>query len=196
MLAAQASTGGTAEQAKGAEYDLRAREPVMACIAGFALMGVMLFLIFEKGEGMVRPAGVVAKGRGTALGSTGEAPVARGNARNTGEAPVAQGQARSMGEAPVAQGQARSMGEPPMPREQEASAVRALGAYLFKEQLVTLEIAGVLLTISMVGAIVIARRQVESVLDMDGLEVEEGAMLERFDPGEDDPHAIPVYTEK
>jgi len=62
------------------------------------------------------------------------------------------------------------------------TSVRALATYLFDHQLVNLELSGLILTMAMVGAIVIARRQVEKALPGLGQPV----------LGEDDPHAIPV----
>jgi NADH-quinone oxidoreductase subunit J len=67
-----------------------------------------------------------------------------------------------------------------------------LGAYLFTTQLFNLELAGLILTVAMVGAIVIARRRI----------VEGGAsaapespdvLLGPSTPINDNPHSIPVY---
>jgi NADH-quinone oxidoreductase subunit J len=46
------------------------------------------------------------------------------------------------------------------PQGYAPGSVQALGVYLFKSQLVNLELAGLILTIAMVGAILIARRRV------------------------------------
>src|SRR5262245_62005809 len=87
------------------EYDMTSRDPVIASAIGFALMGVMLFVIFDTFQPVTQPAG---------LGSTA-----------------------------VAFGTTQQLGE-----------------FLFTHQLVNLELAGLILTIAMVGAIVIARRKV------------------------------------
>jgi NADH-quinone oxidoreductase subunit J len=62
------------------------------------------------------------------------------------------------------------------------NSVRALARYLFEYQLVNLELAGLILTMAVVGAIVIARRYVA------------GVALPPAPPvlGDDDPHSIPV----
>ena len=52
---------------------------------------------------------------------------------------------------------------------------QALGEYLFRHQLVNLELAGLILTLSMVGAIVIARRKVE--VNAAGMDVEPEEVL-------------------
>ena len=66
-----------------------------------------------------------------------------------------------------------------------------LGLYLFSSQQLSLELAGLLLTIAMVGAIVIARRRVLRT------EAEPQGPVETVTfpatPVNDDPHSIPVY---
>lgn len=75
-------------------------------------------------------------------------------------------------------------------------SVQALGQYLMTDQLVNLELAGLILTIAMVGAIIIARRRI--VTTEKGRELVETPMVDAISglPREniyDDPHAIPVY---
>ena len=54
MLASQAHSGATGKAAEGAEYDRVSREPALAAAVGFTLMGILLFVIFEKADGMPR----------------------------------------------------------------------------------------------------------------------------------------------
>ena len=82
----------------------------MAAAVGFTLMGVLLFVIFDRAEGLTRPL----------VPDATTAGVDRAYAGST----------------------------------------QQLGAYLFQNQLVNLELAGLILTISMVGAIIISRRRV------------------------------------
>lgn len=63
--------------------------------------------------------------------------------------------------------------------------VRGVAMYLFRNQLVNLELAGVLLTLAMVGAIVIARRRM-----WQAQEPEVGPMTHEI--GDDNPHSLPV----
>lgn len=65
-------------------------------------------------------------------------------------------------------------------------SVRGLARYLFANHLVNLELAGVLLTMAMVGAITIARRRLWSAQPSDQMG-ETGIVI-----GDDDPHNIPV----
>jgi NADH-quinone oxidoreductase subunit J len=69
-------------------------------------------------------------------------------------------------------------------------SVQVLGEYLFKSQLVNLELAGLLLTIAMVGAILITRRRVILPTRATGpVEV----LHTPSTPVSDNPHSIPVY---
>lgn len=78
----------------------------------------------------------------------------------------------------------------PNPQGYAPGSVQALGTYLFKSQLVNLELAGLILTIAMVGAILIARRRVV-VPTPAGAAVE--VLVGPATPIDDNPHSIPVY---
>jgi NADH-quinone oxidoreductase subunit J len=176
MLAAEATSpqatspaGGTAAKAGGvlSETDTVSREPLAASAVGFALMGVLLFVIFDKAQAVPRA--------GDEPGASAEARLARQTEPATDEPRAAEGQ-------------------PPPPRM--AGATQELGAYLFRNQLVNLELAGLILTVSMVGAIVIARKRVVG----DPAAAESAGMLGAGEvivtpatPINDDPHSIPVY---
>jgi hypothetical protein len=64
-----------------------------------------------------------------------------------------------------------------------------LGLYLFKNQLVNLELAGLILTLAMVGAILIAKRQ---VVVPGRAAVEPETLTGPATPIDDNPHSIPV----
>src|SRR5205814_6143098 len=56
MLAQQAQAPTEARPMAGlADYDNVSREPIVAAAIGFALMGVLLFVIFDKADGIQRP---------------------------------------------------------------------------------------------------------------------------------------------
>jgi NADH-quinone oxidoreductase subunit J len=130
MLAAEARTPDGARPGID-DYDTTSREPIVAAMVGFALMGMLLFLIFDKAEGISR-----TQPQGTLTGTTQE-----------------------------------------------------LAAYLFQNQLVNLELAGLILTIAMVGAIIIARRRVVIPGEVAPTETVTAAAT----PIDDNPHSIPVY---
>jgi NADH-quinone oxidoreductase subunit J len=143
MLATRSSAPGAVEGNEVgavAEYDAVSREPLVACAVGFTLMGVLLFVIFDKAApAAVAPAAVVLDGAAQpAVGNT-----------------------------------------------------QALGAYLFSNQLVNLELSGLMLTIAMVGSILIAKRQVTTGGGTTPVQPE--VMLGPATPVDDNPHSIPVY---
>ncbi len=142
MLASQAHQGTTGEVG-GADYDETSREPLKAAIVGFAVMGVLLFVIFDKMQGM-NPPELTAATQPAATQPTG-AMAANGT-------------------------------------------VQAVGAYLFTQQVINLEVAGIVLTLAMVGAIVIASRRVHSEVP-----VMHDDVVGPATPINDDPHSIPVY---
>ncbi len=126
MLAQQSQNSGDQPLAGLAEYDVVSREPITACAVGFALMGVLLFVIFD------RPGGLPPSATGP-------------------------------------------------------FDTRALGETLFSRDLLSVEVAGVILTLAMVGAIAIARRRVP---------VSQADRLRETQPPPqvaDNPHTIPIY---
>jgi hypothetical protein len=76
--------------------------------------------------------------------------------------------------------------------EQIHGSTQAVGVYLFQNQLVNLELSGLLLTIAMVGAIIIARRRVATSTD-DAFEPVAETITATMTPVNDDPRSIPVY---
>lgn len=136
---------------QGAEYDRVAREPVAATAVGFVLLGVMLFLIFDKAP------------QGTQI-------------------------------PPKTLPLATRMQPLTPPTGPEAAPVQALGEYLFTEQAVTFEVAGLLLAVGMVGAVVIARKQVRTGPEVLTVSEAPAEVVSSIDaPPSDDPHSIPVY---
>ena len=150
MLAAQATSGpATGALAGLAEYDLESREPFVASCVGFALMGLIIFLVFDKADGLVDPQQITESAAGQILPA-------------------------SVTNDPGAYG-----------------STQALGAYLFRHQLINVELAGLILTLSMIGAIIIARRKIVDTNLPFGTPAEE--VLGPATPINDDPHSIPVY---
>jgi NADH-quinone oxidoreductase subunit J len=147
MLASQASSDTSPTPAqKMAEYDNVSREPLAAVSIGFALMGVLLFLIFDRAAGFGPPSGPM----------------------------------------PLSAGPDGS----PAVIVSVTGPTQELGMYLFRNQLVQLELASLILTVAMVGAIVIARRRVMVNEPTAGApEVLVGPAT----PIDDNPHSIPVY---
>ncbi|MBV8781208.1 MAG: NADH-quinone oxidoreductase subunit J [Phycisphaerae bacterium] len=140
MLAAEATGGGPGDQQGRlplmglAAHDAISREPIAASAVGFAMMGILVFVIFDRAH----------------------------------EIPPAPPEAPSL----------------------VAGATQELGEYLFRNQVANLELAGLILTVAMVGAIVIARKKVIS--PRVPVTVPE-SVVGPSTPIDDNPHSIPVY---
>jgi NADH-quinone oxidoreductase subunit J len=153
MLATQSVNAGGGAKSNGdaallAEYDVVSREPFAACATGFTLMGVLLFVIFDRAP---QPA----------FGPPAPAVATLTNPDTTPYAP---------------------------------GTVQALGVYLFRNQLVNLELAGLILTVAMVGAILIARRRVQLPARAAAAAAAPAEVLVGpATPIDDNPHSIPVY---
>lgn len=161
MLASEATTGnvGAAAEVGDTEHDSHSREPLIASAIGFAIAGLLVFLIFHKSHEIAER----APHHGPALASSGDDL----QVLKTG-APVEPHKAFDAGSLGSAQG---------------------LGQELIENQAVNVQLAAVILTLAMVGAITLARRRV-IVSDDRGI-VEN--VVSPHTPVDDNPHSIPVY---
>lgn len=148
MLASEAAGagGGTGALSGLPDHDANAREPFMASLVGFGLMGVILFVTFDKAQPLVK----------------------------------------------------NDLGGPP--GLAGFGGTQRLGAFLFDNHFVNIQLAGLLLTLAMVGAILIARKRIvhaggdetEARLATSPLEAPEEVVLGPATPLTDDPHSIEV----
>lgn len=141
MLAQQAVTAGATDKPATAttEYDAVSREPLVASAVGFALMGMLLFVILDKGAALPPPVETID----------------------------------------------------PLTNQRIVGTTQDLGRHLFQSHLVNLELAGLLLTVSMIGAIVIARKRVLTTVHP--APMAKDVQVAPATPVDDDPHSIPVY---
>jgi NADH-quinone oxidoreductase subunit J len=141
MLASQARAPGSTASFLS-EYDTVSREPLIASMVGFALMGLLLMVIFDRAGTMAPPAAAPAE-------------------------------------------------DPAMAKLQIEGNTQKLGVYLFQNQPISLELAGLILTVSMVGAIVIARKR---VVYHEGIRTAgSDVTIAPATPIDDNPFSIPVY---
>jgi NADH-quinone oxidoreductase subunit J len=198
MLAADAApprTGDAPQAARdfAAEHDRIARRPVAASAVGFLTLGILLFVIYDRAPGTLErrlsvtdPAYLAAARQTeprTALGADVQAP----ERANPQPAPSTAGNAPRGDLYPANQQSSYA---------NERGGIQSLGIYLFTRQMLSLQLAGLMLTIAMIGAIVIARRQIIPELRPMGLsEAERGGEDLRmpFTPVSDDPHSLPVH---
>jgi NADH-quinone oxidoreductase subunit J len=143
MLASQ-SIPSTSPLAGLAEHDAISREPLLASVVGFALMGVLLSVIFTRAQSpraVQMPPATLAEHRASIY--------------------------------------ARRLGP-----------THSFAQHLFDNHLLNLELAGVILTVSVVGAIIIARRRVAGA---PGDAEAQTVVMVPGTPVDDDPHSIPVH---
>jgi NADH-quinone oxidoreductase subunit J len=167
MLAAEAQpeAEGRPMYAQLAEHDAISREPIAASAVGFALLGILLFVIFDHSTPLAKASRDGASGGAAVLAVASAAP----------GAPVPADAATTQ----------------PAKKFIPVGHTQRLGAFLFERQLVNLELAGLILTVAMVGAIVIARKRVVTAEAMRGAPGE--TVIGPATPVDDNPHSIPVY---
>jgi NADH-quinone oxidoreductase subunit J len=188
MLAAEAhpsASSGPVQQL--AEHDAQSREPVLASAVGFALMGLVLFVVFDRSAPIA--VGESASGGGSESSATVAAAAVPPATATAAEPPAVAGVGvgAGVGAAP------RQIENSSQPDEfTPVGETQMLGYFLFRKQLVNLELAGLLLTVAMVGAIVIARKR---VVTLEAMHAGAGAMetvIAPATPIDDNPHSIPV----
>ncbi len=212
MLAADAAPEETGPQGKSeaarnfvAEHDARARSPMLASIIGITMMGVLLFLVFEKAPlGLEKRLSVIepihlVRNAANVRAAGGVDIVQEGAADDVAAAAILADKALDEDvevgvldtvprgdlygyESRIAHAQ-----------EPDRGGVQVLGIYLFTRQWVTLQVAGLLLTVAMIGAIVISRRQIIPEL-LGGRREPDGGdtMTMPFTPVNDNPKSLPV----
>ena len=214
MLASEATTGGVGSaQEPVTEHDAYSREPFAAAAIGFAVLGVLLLVIFDKSEGIDRlalPNGGVTRVDGGAATLGDMAPA--GNAMRPGDAggnasadaysddaAAADADAssddaadtRTLAAAPAAPGQPRGLAAAPAGTFD--GSTQELGLELINNQALNLQLSALILTLAMVGAITLSRRRTLPT----GRTPRPTASVETINtnaaPTDDNPHSIAVY---
>jgi NADH-quinone oxidoreductase subunit J len=72
----------------------------------------------------------------------------------------------------------------------QGESTQSVGRHLFEQQMLNLELAGLILTLATVGAIIIARRRIAGAVSV---AMTPEVMLGPATPVDDNPHSIPVY---
>jgi NADH-quinone oxidoreductase subunit J len=234
MLAAEAhpqSGTGITMQQRIIEYDAVSREPIVASAVGFALLGMVMFVVFDQAptdlgagaSGGESTAVQFAKAQAEdispqvftmpttrpttgpyAAGAEPRAPIDRKTFPSSKNLIYSYTDAHSAVNANKA-GFKSNGGAPQFVVASDATTTQAvlgfqpvgstqrLGMYLFDTQRINLELAGLLLTVAMVGAIVIAHRKVVSVQPAVTKPLPSDLVIGPATPIDDNPHSIPVY---
>ena len=203
MLAADAAPAGKRPEDAAkeflAEFDARSRAPWSAGAVGFLLMGVLLFVIFDRAPQTLLPRMSLTDAKYLTPIEAGARPTSEMGAETAGgelaQGPAAADVGVAAAEADVVRGDLYSSeNRVGYSGEVGRGGIQVLGIYLFTRQMVALQIAGLILTVAMVGAIVIARKQVIPDLQPEEmLDVGDGqTMTMPHTPVEDNPHSLIV----
>jgi NADH-quinone oxidoreductase subunit J len=194
MLAAEAAPARPGAAASGAadflaEHDRRARSPFWGSAIGFLTAGVLLLVIYDRAPRELVPR----------LSVTDPAYLAGGAADTPGALGA---DVQPPGGSPATATRAGVPRGDLYPANQQAShsnergGIQSLGIYLFTRQMLSLQLAGLMLTVAMIGAIVIARKQIIPELRPAALEIAERSgeqVTMPFTPATDDPRSLPVH---
>ncbi|HEX2837252.1 MAG TPA: NADH-quinone oxidoreductase subunit J [Phycisphaerales bacterium] len=163
MLATQAPEEGQEEVL--AEYDTAAREPIAATVVGFVLLGALTVMMFRglgSGEGMKSAMHVTQPDALLADVPRKVENVLRNNGiLKEGEAVVAIGRAEGTILIQGADGVERTIPRNEWPENLPITNAELLGFNLLRDHPGTIEIAGVILLMAMLGAVVLSRKQVQ-----------------------------------
>jgi NADH-quinone oxidoreductase subunit J len=166
MLATQAPS----EEDVGvlSEYDATSREPIAATVAGFLLLGVLTSMMFAGGGVDALPAPRGSAGTDAQIGylpqkieraliESGELGPRDALARGAGGEPIVDLEARTV--AIESGGEVRSVA---LPADLGVGNVEEVGLSLLANHPGSIEIAGVILLMAMLGAVVLARMKVQA----------------------------------
>jgi NADH-quinone oxidoreductase subunit J len=201
MLAAEAqpeTVAGRPMHEQLAEHDAISREPILASAVGFALLGIFLFVIFDHSTPLaatpssgqyLRP----SLSQGDISAEVFTNPVVQPTDRSADvgtSVPIDRENFTSSKNLSYSYSNPYAATQPAgfVP----VGGTQQLGNFLFNRQLVNLELAGLILTVAMVGAIVIARKRV--VMPSSPIARATGEIVTGpATPVDDNPHSIPVY---
>lgn len=151
-----------------AEYDVKARDPEVAAFVGFVLLGVLTALAFRGIPGLPAPSGGPSEGLLAEMPRKVERVLRDHDLIKAGEQVAltgARGALADMDDSRIwidtAEGGRRAILRPDWPEAMDVKNVEALGFNLLRDHPGAIEIAGVILLMAMLGAVVLSRKQVQ-----------------------------------
>ncbi len=170
MLATQAPTDEGVELL--AEYDTASREPVAATVCGFVMLAALSTMLFS-GASAIKPVGTASSDSALLVfmpkkveNSLRDHGLLKAD-ESLAKADVGDGYAISpLGEGPWVKvkdstGAVRTISGSEWPADLKVKNVEALGFTLLRDHPGSIEIAGVILLMAMLGAVVLSRKQVQ-----------------------------------
>jgi NADH-quinone oxidoreductase subunit J len=187
MLASEATSAGVnkAEANPLAEHDAVSRSPLAASIIGFAVAGLLVFLVLDKSADLAKPSAVETGIGPIAVLDAGGGFTTPANMRSVNASPDEPAHALNLNESHDGVGADRATYD----KIANLGSTQALGQELLENHAINLQLAAVILTLAMVGAITLARRRVTGAAPAGGTEVVHTPST----PVDDNPHSIPVY---
>lgn len=150
-----------AQQAGATNYDQHSRQPCIATFTGFVLLGAMLFVLLPSKDGLAGRAqtgvALLAEPTRPLQVVTNEGPPGPSAASFVGEESSPSSEPSSEPVVPVKPRIVPSSTS--VPTENTFGTMRALGRSLFGDYLFAVELAGTLLLVASIGAIVIAPKR-------------------------------------
>jgi NADH-quinone oxidoreductase subunit J len=167
MLATQAPTGGDTEVL--AEYDAVSREPVGATLAGFVLLGVLTTMMFRGLPNLPSPGRAPEEALLVHMPGKIETSLRNAGLMKAGDLLDRDDQtgrpavdlAAGVIHVTDPEGRSRAIERKDWPETMKVSNIEGVGFSLLADHPGAIEIAGVILLMAMLGAVVLARKQVE-----------------------------------
>lgn len=168
MLATQAPTGSDVEVL--AEYDAYSREPVAATVAGFVLLGVLTTMMFRGLPNMPAPGRPTEEALLVQMPGKVETALRNAGLMKAGELldrsdtsarPAIDIAAGTITVIERESGQPRKILRKDWPATLTTNNIEGVGFSLLADHPGAIEIAGIILLMAMLGAVVLARKQVE-----------------------------------
>lgn len=178
MLATQAPEEGQDEVL--AEYDISAREPIAASVVGFLLIALLTTMMFRGTGQLPAPAPVNQNELLASMPRKVERALLTTGKIEEGDKFEAFNAETNVLTIKTARGELVEIPQSDWPEEMAVTNPEALGFNLLREHPGTIEIAGVILLMAMLGAVVLSRKQVQLDEDAKAARV---TQLAKMDPG-------------
>lgn len=151
-----------------AEYDVKARDPEVAAFVGFVLLGVLTALAFRGVPSLPAPSGSATESLLAEMPRKVERVLREHDLLKDGERVALTGEHGVLADMDAeriwvntADGGRRAIMRPDWPDAMDVKNVEALGFNLLRDHPGAIEIAGVILLMAMLGAVVLSRKQVQ-----------------------------------
>lgn len=151
-----------------ADYDVKARDPEVAAFVGFVLLGVLTALAFRGIPSLPTPSGDKSEALLAEMPRKVERVLREHDLITAGEHVALAGEKSMLADMDdsriwinTANGGRRAIMRPDWPESMDVKNIEALGFNLLRDHPGAIEIAGVILLMAMLGAVVLSRKQVQ-----------------------------------